>query len=285
MAEAFFPEAAARNIRITVDAAGAGQFFVDPDKLARALGNVLRNAVAYADANSVIAIAARQDARTTTITVANRGREISDAHLETIFEKFYREDGARSSKKGGAGLGLAIAREIVVAHHGDIEAASERGVTVFTLRIPTQGEEIEGAAAAPRIPGATEGVQRPVEPVPPRTVRPASTRATSAPPSATARRGPSARPIPQRPVGERTQAPRQGTSPLNPRIATDRFPRVRRYAIMMRHPGGAACPASFKTKAGIGPEAPLSHLANTQGGTIEPHPHRHSRLWQPRPRH
>lgn len=188
VAEAFFPEAAARNIRITVDAAGAGQFFIDPDKLARALGNVLRNAVAYADANSVIAIAARQDARTTTITVANRGREISDAHLETIFEKFYREDRARSSKKGGAGLGLAIAREIVVAHHGDIEAASERGVTVFTLRIPTQGEEIEGAAAAPRIPGATEGVQRPVEPVPPRTVRPASTRATSAPPSATARR-------------------------------------------------------------------------------------------------
>lgn len=105
VAEAFFPEAAARNIRITVDAAGAGQFFIDPDKLARALGNVLRNAVAYADANSVIAIAARQDARTTTITVANRGREISDAHLETIFEKFYREDGARSSKKGGAGLG------------------------------------------------------------------------------------------------------------------------------------------------------------------------------------
>lgn len=172
VAEAFFPEDGARNIRITVDAAGAGQFFIDPDKLARALGNVLRNAVAYADANSVIAIAARQDARTTTITVANRGREISDAHLETIFEKFYREDGARSSKKGGAGLGLAIAREIVVAHHGDIEAASERGVTVFTLRIPTQGEEIEGAAAAPRIPGATEGVQRLVAPVPPRTVRP-----------------------------------------------------------------------------------------------------------------
>ena len=108
VAEAFFPEAAARNIRITVDAAGAGQFFIDPDKLARALGNVLRNAVAYADANSVIAIAARQDARTTTITVANRGREISDAHLETIFEKFYREDGARSSKKGGAAAAPSI---------------------------------------------------------------------------------------------------------------------------------------------------------------------------------
>lgn len=141
VAESFFPEASARNIRISVDVGPAEQFFVDPDKLARALGNVLRNAVAYADPNSVIALAARQDARFTTITVSNRGREISEAHLESIFEKFYREDGARTTRSGGAGLGLAIAKEIVVAHHGDIEAASRRGVTVFTLRIPTHGED------------------------------------------------------------------------------------------------------------------------------------------------
>ena len=139
VAEAFFPEAAARNIRITVDAAGAGQFFIDPDKLARALGNVLRNAVAYADANSVIAIAARQDARTTTITVANRGREISDAHLETIFEKFYREDGARSSKKGGAGLGLSLVWEIANLHGGSVwvEESSEKGTTI-AVELPVQ---------------------------------------------------------------------------------------------------------------------------------------------------
>lgn len=160
VAEAFFPEASARNIRISVDVGPTEQFFVDPDKLARALGNVLRNAVAYADPNSVIALTARQDARFTTITVANRGREISEAHLESIFEKFYREDGARTTRSGGAGLGLAIAKEIVVAHHGDIEAASQRGVTIFTLRIPTHGEDEaapvqpvgaprSGAAAAP----------------------------------------------------------------------------------------------------------------------------------------
>ena len=139
VAEAFFPEAAARNIRITVDAAGAGQFFIDPDKLARALGNVLRNAVAYADANSVIAIAARQDARTTTITVANRGREISDAHLETIFEKFYREDRARSSKKGGAGLGLSLVWEIANLHGGSVrvEKSSDRGTTI-SAELPIQ---------------------------------------------------------------------------------------------------------------------------------------------------
>ena len=151
VAESFFPEASARHIRISVDVGAADQFFVDPDKLARALGNVLRNAVAYADTHSVIALAARQDARFTTITVANRGREISEAHLQSIFEKFYREDGARATRSGGAGLGLAIAKEIVVAHQGEIEAASERGVTVFTLRIPTSPE----AENAPARDGGT----------------------------------------------------------------------------------------------------------------------------------
>lgn len=133
VAEAFFPEAAARNIRITVDAADAGQFFIDPDKLARALGNVLRNAVAYADANSVIAIAARQDARTTTITVANRGREIPTPIWRPSSRSSTAKTGRAPRRRAGAGLGLAIAGKSSWLHHGDIEAASERGVTVFTL--------------------------------------------------------------------------------------------------------------------------------------------------------
>ena len=136
VAESFFPEASARHIRISVDVGATDQFFVDPDKLARALGNVLRNAVAYADTHSVIALAARQDARFTTITVANRGREISEAHLQSIFEKFYREDGARATRSGGAGLGLAIAKEIVELHGGSISARSEDGETVFTVVLP-----------------------------------------------------------------------------------------------------------------------------------------------------
>ena len=68
--------------------------------------------------------------------MANQGREISKAHLQSIFEKFYREESARSTDKGGAGLGLAIAREIVSAHKGTIDAASENGITTFTLRLP-----------------------------------------------------------------------------------------------------------------------------------------------------
>lgn len=157
VAEAFFPEASARHIRISVDATACETFYVDPDKLARALGNVMRNAVAYAEGGTTIALAARQDASTTTITVANRGREISKAHLETIFEKFYREDGARSSKSGGAGLGLAIAREIVVAHQGDITAQSTQGVTVFTLTLPTG--TTGAAATAPLLPATARGAR------------------------------------------------------------------------------------------------------------------------------
>ncbi len=199
VAEAFFPEASARNIRISIDVAAPDQFFVDPDKLARALGNVLRNAVAYADPNSVIALAARQDARLTTITVANRGREISQAHLESIFEKFYREDGARTTRSGGAGLGLAIAREIVVAHHGDIEAASERGVTVFTLRIPTHGDD-EGAPAPAR--GERPG--------------PSRDRGAASGPLPAPAPHPTQRPVPPA-RGERSAPRRQSAAPLNPR--------------------------------------------------------------------
>ncbi len=223
VAEAFFPEASARGIRISIDVGAADRFFVDPDKLARALGNVLRNAVAYADPNSTIALAARPEGRFTTITVANRGREISDAHLETIFEKFYREDGARTTRSGGAGLGLAIAREIVVAHHGAIEAASERGVTVFTLRIPTEGEDSPPLAGA--APGAVARPGFAADGTRPGLATPAAPRRSSrpSPPVSRASTAGGTRPvshIPQRAGGAargEREASRRPEAPLKPR--------------------------------------------------------------------
>ena len=53
-----------------------------------------------------------------------------------IFEQFFRLDSARSSDTGGAGLGLAISREIVELHGGSITAASEDGITTFTVELP-----------------------------------------------------------------------------------------------------------------------------------------------------
>lgn len=136
IAEEFFPEAEERNITFEVKASHGKTFFVDPDKLARALANVARNAVAYADAGSTIYIEATQSLQETTISVANQGKEISEVHLRSIFEKFYREDSSRTTEKGGAGLGLAIAREIIQAHKGSIVAQSEQGRTAFIITIP-----------------------------------------------------------------------------------------------------------------------------------------------------
>lgn len=138
VAEDFYPEAEARGIDIQVNATEGSPVFADARKMQRVLSNVIKNAVAYADADSVITIDAAAGVRDFTIQVSNQGREISPEHLARIFEKFYREDDARATRKGGAGLGLAIAREIVSAHGGTISATSDAGVTRFVIRIPNQ---------------------------------------------------------------------------------------------------------------------------------------------------
>ena len=184
VAEELYPAAEARNVSIAVEAPADEGLYLDPDKMARAISNVLRNAVAYADEGSIIAVEARIEqaapaaldkegakdggpaegpgtasASATTpiaaeppasrwlISVANQGREISAAHLQSIFDKFYREDGARSTNGGGAGLGLAIAKEIVAAHGGTIAASSADGRTVFTIELPRMRRE--GSAIPP----------------------------------------------------------------------------------------------------------------------------------------
>lgn len=138
VADAFYPEASARGITLTVRAPFSSTFFVDPDKMARALGNIVRNAVAYADDNSTILIEATDTDDSTLIAISNKGKEISKTHLDSIFEKFYREDSSRTQSKGGAGLGLAIAREIISAHEGIVSATSKQGITTFTVVIPHQ---------------------------------------------------------------------------------------------------------------------------------------------------
>lgn len=71
------------------------------------------------------------------VTFRNEGHQIPEQKLKSIFEKFYRADNARSSKTGGAGLGLSIAKRIVELHGGTIEAASDRQFTTFTVKLPS----------------------------------------------------------------------------------------------------------------------------------------------------
>ena len=114
----------------------------DPDKLARVFDNLLRNAISYCYPDTLIEILAKEVDGSVEITFANRGDQVPAEKLERLFEKFYRVDDARSSSTGGAGLGLAIAKEIVELHGGTIRAESDREQTRFIVCLP-KGEEHE----------------------------------------------------------------------------------------------------------------------------------------------
>ncbi len=70
------------------------------------------------------------------ISFENQGPTIPAEKLSMIFERFYRMDEARSSNAGGAGLGLAIAKEIVTLHNGTVTAESRENTTRFTVSLP-----------------------------------------------------------------------------------------------------------------------------------------------------
>ena len=108
----------------------------DSDKLARVFNNVLKNAAAYSFSKTEILISAEEKEDKIIITFQNRGKTIPEEKLTTIFEKFYRLDEARTSNTGNAGLGLAIAKEIVNLHGGTITAESNAETITFTICLP-----------------------------------------------------------------------------------------------------------------------------------------------------
>lgn len=116
----------------------------DPDKLARVFDNILRNAIAYCYEETKIQIHAGMKNNDVEIVFSNEGDKIPGAMLQTIFEKFYRVDGSRSSGTGGAGLGLAIAKEIVELHGGSVRAKSDDLKTQFIVILPSKRRKEEG---------------------------------------------------------------------------------------------------------------------------------------------
>ncbi len=108
----------------------------DVDKMQRVFDNLLRNAVNYSFVDSNINITVKQENGGVRITFLNHGNTIPGEKLQRIFEQFYRLDTARTTKSGGAGLGLAIAKEIVELHGGTLSAASQNDLIVFEMTIP-----------------------------------------------------------------------------------------------------------------------------------------------------
>lgn len=108
----------------------------DSMKLARVFNNILKNAISYSYPNTPIKVYAGKREKDIFICFINQGKTIPSEKLNAIFEKFFRLDEARSSNTGGAGLGLAIAKEIVTLHGGTISASSENEMTTFSVTLP-----------------------------------------------------------------------------------------------------------------------------------------------------
>lgn len=136
VASEFEPQLAEQDLRCQLELPPSLPYLCDPDKLARVFDNLLRNACHYSFPGSVITIRGEQGPAGIRLFFQNAGRTIPKEKLERLFDQFFRLDSSRATRTGGAGLGLAIAKEIVELHGGSIRAQSADNLVTFTLCLP-----------------------------------------------------------------------------------------------------------------------------------------------------
>ena len=132
----FRPMLQERDLSCELTAEKDCPFFCDANRIQRVFDTLLKNAIHYSFSGSTITINVSLREREIVITFTNEGNTIPPEKLSHIFEQFYRLDSARRTKTGGAGVGLAIAKEIVKLHGGLITAASENNRICFQVILP-----------------------------------------------------------------------------------------------------------------------------------------------------
>lgn len=131
------PIAALRRIDIILETAREVKAEVDETKLSLALNNLVENAIKYNKEGGWVRVTLDADHKFFYIKVIDSGVGIDEEFRESIFERFYRIDKARSRETGGTGLGLSITKGIIMRHKGIIKVSDGEGEgTVFTVRIP-----------------------------------------------------------------------------------------------------------------------------------------------------
>ena len=113
----------------------------DSGRIGQILDNLVSNALQYTDAGGSVTVRTYHDAGDAVLEVADTGIGLSPDELPHVFERFWRSDKSRTRSRGGAGIGLAIVRELVRAHDGRIDVSSHPGEgTTFTIRLPLLSE-------------------------------------------------------------------------------------------------------------------------------------------------
>jgi two-component system, OmpR family, sensor histidine kinase BaeS len=140
-----------RDVRLEAAVAPGIVAWADPGHLARAVRNVVANAITHGPSAQAVTVAAESDGTTVRIRVTDRGAGIAPADLPHVFERFYRADRSRApdprtGRRSGSGLGLTIARELLAADRGRISVErTGPGGTTFLLEIPAAGPVLRPA--------------------------------------------------------------------------------------------------------------------------------------------
>jgi two-component system sensor histidine kinase BaeS len=135
--DSFLPQFQAKEIRVeTHFQPGANRLRGDSDKLAQVISNLLQNARQYTPPGGTLRIYTEPYTEGLRIIFANTGSEIAEKDLPFIFERFYRGEKSRSREHGGAGIGLAIVKELIEAHDGQVGAEIADGETRIWFSLP-----------------------------------------------------------------------------------------------------------------------------------------------------
>jgi signal transduction histidine kinase len=133
----FQPEFAAKGIVVEVKLADVkGQLTADPEKLSQVIRNLLQNACQYTPHGGHVRVFAERLPGKVKVFFANTGDGIAEQDLPFIFERFYRGEKSRSREHGGAGIGLAIVKELIEAHRGEVGAESTAAETRVWFTLP-----------------------------------------------------------------------------------------------------------------------------------------------------
>lgn len=130
------PQWSARNIHFELDLQ-AVKVLADHDQLNQVWTNILSNGIKFSKDGGVIHVSTKQDIKNVTIRISDTGIGIPLEDQKRIFERFFKSDRSHSRKFDGSGMGLAIVKQIVSLHQGDIRVESELGQgTTFIVTLP-----------------------------------------------------------------------------------------------------------------------------------------------------
>lgn len=116
---------------------GSGQLVADPDQLLQVFINLLDNALRHTPPGKTVRVCMEEEPKEICLVIQDEGEGIPKEALPYIFDRFFRVNKARCRKDGGMGLGLAIVRQIVEAHGGNVRVESDMGRgTTFLIRLP-----------------------------------------------------------------------------------------------------------------------------------------------------